>query len=104
VNIPAIDGLWIIELHNGVDSRLTKQMIEDALRPALDVVEQHWNENRHLDSTTLKKDTSAGHGGEGALIIVGKRDQDKFFSNGFEYESVKGNLAFFTGACFGRLY
>lgn len=83
-------------MHNGVDSRLTKQMIDDALRPALDVIEQHWNENRHLDSTTLKKDMSTGHGGEGALIIVGKRDQDKFFSNGFEYESVKGNLAFFT--------
>ena len=103
MNILAFDDLWIIELHNGVDSRLTKQMIDDALRPALDVVERHWNENRHLDSTTLKKDTLEGRGGEGALIIVGKRDQDKFFSNGFEYESVKGNLAFFTGAYFGWL-
>ncbi|KAL4062848.1 ClpP/crotonase-like domain-containing protein [Scleroderma yunnanense] len=83
-----LDGLWIIELHNGDDSRLTKPMIDDALRPALDVVEKHWNENRHV----VEKDSR----GEGALIIVGKRDQDKFFSNGFEYESVKGNPAFFT--------
>lgn len=93
---PALDGLWIIELHNGDDSRLTKKMIDDALRPALDIVEEHWNENRHLVSAP-QQDTPHG---EGALIIVGKRDQDKFFSNGFEYESVKGNLAFFTGTCF----
>lgn len=69
-------------------------MIEDALRPALDLVEDHWRENRQLASNS----GSQRQGGEGALIIVGKRDQDKFFSNGFDYESVKGNLSFFNGA------
>ncbi|KAI6039812.1 ClpP/crotonase-like domain-containing protein [Pisolithus marmoratus] len=89
-------GLWIIELHNGEDSRLTKRMIDDAIRPALDVVEEHWNRNRGFSPTTRSTSVPNGDGGEGALIIIGKRKQDKFFSNGFEYESVKGNLAFFT--------
>ncbi|KIK96592.1 hypothetical protein PAXRUDRAFT_825779 [Paxillus rubicundulus Ve08.2h10] len=81
------DGLWVIELHNGEDSRLTERLIVDALQPALDIAEKHWNENRR---------TTPGTGGEGALIIVGKRDQDKFFSNGFVYEKIKGNSGFFT--------
>lgn len=90
------DGLWIIELHNGEDSRLTKRMIDDAIRPALDLVEEHWNFNRGSSPTTRSKDGSGRDSGEGALIIIGKRSQDKFFSNGFEYESVKGNPAFFN--------
>jgi hypothetical protein len=85
----AQDGLWIIELHNGEDSRLTARLIDDALRPALDMVEKHWKNNRLADPKS--------NAGEGALIIVGKRDQDKFFSNGFLYDSVKNNPAFFTG-------
>ncbi|KIJ66674.1 hypothetical protein HYDPIDRAFT_108581 [Hydnomerulius pinastri MD-312] len=94
------DGLWIIELHNGEDSRLTKLMIDDALRPALDIVEKHWDENRRSARTAEQggqdKSKGSGKGGEGALIIVGKRDQDKFFSNGFVFESIKGNPGFFT--------
>ncbi|KAI6099697.1 ClpP/crotonase-like domain-containing protein [Pisolithus sp. B1] len=89
-------GFWVMELHNGEDSRLTKQMIDDAIRPALDVVEEHWNRNRASPLTTRNKKGSSGDGGDGALIIIGKRNQDKFFSNGFEYESVKGNPIFFT--------
>ncbi|KAG6332491.1 hypothetical protein ID866_6593 [Astraeus odoratus] len=91
-----LDGVWVIELHNGEDSRLTKRMVDDALRPALDVVEKHWTRNRSSVSAGQKKDTSKGVDGAGALIIVGKRDQDKFFSNGFEYESVKNNPRFLT--------
>ncbi|KAI6133520.1 ClpP/crotonase-like domain-containing protein [Pisolithus thermaeus] len=89
-------GCWVMELHNGEDSRLTKQMIDDAIRPALDVVEEHWNRNRASPLTARNKKGSSGDGGDGALIIIGKRNQDKFFSNGFEYESVKGNPTFFT--------
>ncbi|KAG1734131.1 ClpP/crotonase-like domain-containing protein [Suillus lakei] len=83
-------GIWIIELHNGQDSRLTTRMIDEALRPALDVVEYSW---------CAMRDKQANDGadiGGGALIIVGRRDQDKFFSNGFDYETVKGNLSFFN--------
>lgn len=89
-------GLWVMELHNGEDSRLTKRMIDDAIRPALDVVEEHWNRNKASSPTTWSKKGTSEDGGDGALIIIGKRNQDKFFSNGFEYESVKGNPIFFT--------
>jgi len=83
--LSAQEAIWIIELHNGQDSRLTTRMINEALRPALDVIEQSWYATR--DKQTNK--------GAGALIIVGRRDQDKFFSNGFDFEAVKGNLPFF---------
>lgn len=86
--------MWIIELHNGEDSRLTAHLIDDAFRPALDIVERHWTNNR---LAALPDGQHSNHAGEGALIIVGKRDQDKFFSNGFLYESVKNNPGFFTG-------
>ncbi len=45
--------------------------------PALDIVERQWRVQRH---TALE--TKNTEGGKGALIIVGRRDQDKFFSNG----------------------
>lgn len=69
--------LWVIELHNGQDSRLTTTLINKGLRPALDAVEKHWRGR-------WRKAWDAGdkEGGKGALIIVGRRDQDKFFSNG----------------------
>lgn len=80
--------IWIIELHGGQDSRLTTRMIDGALRPALDVVEHNWYAMRD------KQANDGADEGGGALIIVGRRDQDKFFSNGFDYETVKGNLSF----------
>jgi hypothetical protein len=62
-------------------------MIDEALRPVLDIVE-----------CSDKQAGGAGDGkGAGALIIVGRRDQDKFFSNGFDYEAIKGNMSFFKG-------
>lgn len=81
-------------MHNGEDSRLTTRLIDDALRPALDVVERHWENNRLAGS---QHPDPKSNDGEGALIIVGKRDQDKFFSNGFVYDSVKNDPDFFTG-------
>ena len=69
--------MWIIELHNGDENRLTEQMIETAIKPALNIVERDWRATWR--AATKAKDKE---GGKGALIIVGKRDQDKFFSNG----------------------
>ncbi|KAG6850694.1 hypothetical protein H0H93_009852 [Arthromyces matolae] len=83
-------SLWIIELHNGVDSRLSIDLIEKGLKPALDAVERDWRDQWR--ATQNDKDKS---GGKGALIIVGKRDQDKFFSNGLDYESVAQDPNFF---------
>lgn len=88
----------MIELHNGEDSRLTARLIDGALRPALDIVEKHWTNSR-LTALAGSRQT-----GEGALIIVGKRSQDKFFSNGFQYDSVKNNPGFFTGLYRGLCY
>ena len=70
-------SLWIIELHNGQDNRLTHELINKAVMPALDIVEREWRAQRR---TALE--TKNTEGGKGALIIVGRRDQDKFFSNG----------------------
>ncbi|KAG6898200.1 hypothetical protein C0992_003312 [Termitomyces sp. T32_za158] len=69
--------LWIIELHNGIDSRLTADLIDRGLKPALDTVERDWRESWRTSQKNKDKT-----GGKGALIIVGKRSQDKFFSNG----------------------
>lgn len=33
-------------MHNGEDNRLTHDLINKALRPALDIVEQEWREDR----------------------------------------------------------
>ena len=61
----------------GADNRLTETFVTQALKPALDTVERHWRENWRAgrakqDENLLK----------GALILVGNRKQDKFFSNG----------------------
>lgn len=76
-------SLWVIELHNGEDSRLTPALIENGLRPALDAVERHWREQWREAKKTKNKE-----GGGGALIFVGKRNQDKFFSNGLDFVNV----------------
>lgn len=67
--------MWILELHNGVDNRLTQEFIHKAFLPALDTVEREW---RVVQRAAVKRPQEGG----GALIIVGKKDQDKFFSNG----------------------
>lgn len=71
--------LWIIELHNGQDSRLTHELINQGLKPALNTVEKDWRESWRIHMRDQKVNTDEG---KGALIIVGRRDQDKFFSNG----------------------
>ncbi|KAI0050460.1 ClpP/crotonase [Auriscalpium vulgare] len=77
------DGLWQIELHNGKDNRLTHDLVNGAFKPALGQVEREWR--------AAKKDGS----GAGALVITGRLDQDKFFSNGFNLESVVADPTWF---------
>jgi hypothetical protein len=64
-------------LHNGEDNRLTAVMIDHAIKPALDAVERHWRGQWRSAQNVKGKE-----GAKGALIIVGKQSQDKFFSNG----------------------
>ena len=67
-------------MHNGADNRLTDVFIMQAMKPALDTVERHWRENWRAGQA--RKDESLC---KGALILVGNRKQDKFFSNGTCY-------------------
>ncbi|KAF8623726.1 hypothetical protein AX17_007422 [Amanita inopinata Kibby_2008] len=83
--------LWVIELHNGQDNRLTVDLVDNGLKPALDAVERHWRQ--YWRSAQASKDKQ---GGKGALIIVGKRDQDRFFSNGLDFANVLKDHNFFA--------
>lgn len=76
----ATPKLWAIELHNGAHNILALTFINDAIRPALDVVEEEWRKT--LEAARAKGKSAAPDEGKGALIIIGKRDQTKFFSNG----------------------
>jgi len=83
-------SLWIIELHNGHDNRLTVDLVDHGLKPALDAVERDWREQWRTAQKAKDK-----NGGKGALIIVGRRDQDKFFSNGLDFASIVSDPNFF---------
>ncbi|KAG8991155.1 hypothetical protein FRB90_001457 [Tulasnella sp. 427] len=76
-------NIWVLELKNGSDNRLTGVVCTKVIIPALDIVEKEWRIGRNK---ALKADDKAGAGG--ALIIVGRLDQDKFFSNGFDFSEV----------------
>lgn len=65
----------------GEDNRLTDHFVRNAILPALDHVELAWRNS--VRDAKARKDTE---GGKGALVITGKRSQEKFFSNG-EYTS-----------------
>jgi len=82
--------LWIIELHSGPDNRLTHDLINKGLKPALDIVEREWRGQRAQASEDKSSD-----GAKGALIIVGSRNQDKFFSNGLDLSSAMSDPNFF---------
>jgi hypothetical protein len=69
--------VWQIELHNGVDNRLVKSLINDAFKPALQIVEREWRKERAEGKAKQDKNV-----GTAALVIVGRLDQEKFFSNG----------------------
>ncbi|KZV84657.1 ClpP/crotonase [Exidia glandulosa HHB12029] len=74
---------WVIELHYGTDNRLAERVLREGLTPALDIVERDWRE-----STAKARKAGDKQAGHGSLVIVGKRDQEKFFSNGFPYEDI----------------
>lgn len=82
--------LWVLELHNGDDSRLTHDLISKAILPALDEVERSWRQQWREAQKTKNKES-----GRGALIIVGNRKQNKFFSNGLDYENAVKDPLFF---------
>ncbi|KAF8222086.1 hypothetical protein L208DRAFT_1382011 [Tricholoma matsutake] len=82
--------LWVIEMHNGQDNRLTSTLLNQGFRPALDAVEKEWREQWRTAKQNKDK-----NGGKGAVIIVGRRDQDKFFSNGLDFENTVGDTNFF---------
>jgi Delta3-Delta2-enoyl-CoA isomerase len=74
--LAASSNIWQIEIHNAPDNRLTRTVVVDGLLPALDTVEHEWRSS----ARSATKENATGKGG--ALIIVGLRGQDKFFSNG----------------------
>ncbi|PSR88974.1 hypothetical protein PHLCEN_2v4936 [Hermanssonia centrifuga] len=92
-------SLWIIELHNGTDNRLTTAFITSAIIPALDAVERDWRNSWRAAQTNKGE-----QGGKGALIIVGNRGQHKFFSNGLDYENAVKNPFFFPNVFNPMLY
>ena len=76
----ATPKLWVIELHNGVHNVLSLTFINDAIRPALDLVEEEWGKS--VKDAKAKGKSAAPGEGNGAVIIIGKRNQNKLFSNG----------------------
>ncbi|KAG9013917.1 hypothetical protein FRB94_004297 [Tulasnella sp. JGI-2019a] len=77
--------LWLLELRNGTDNRLTGEMLQMVIMPALNLVEKEWRSQWRGSNS----DASVGKASRaGSLIISGPLDQDKFFSNGFDYEEV----------------
>lgn len=66
-------------MHNGEDNRLTHDLINRGLKPALDLVEREWRDSWRAATKAHIPTSSEGNG---ALILIGKRGQDKFFSNG----------------------
>ncbi|KAF9790443.1 ClpP/crotonase-like domain-containing protein [Thelephora terrestris] len=86
--------LWVIELHNGVHNVLALTFVNDAIRPALDVVEEEWRKS--LQAVKTKGKSAGPDEGKGALIIIGKRDQNKFFSNGLDFaHAIRDPVSFF---------
>ncbi|KAI0032518.1 ClpP/crotonase [Vararia minispora EC-137] len=93
----ASDFVWQLEIHNPPDNRLTRAVIAFGLSPALDQVEREWRNIRTSVQAARQRGIEQNENiGSGALIIVGMRGQDKFFSNGFDYPSVVADPTWFT--------
>ncbi len=67
-------SIWLLELRNGRDNRLTGEMCREVISPALDVVEKEWRETRNKAIAEGTKGAGAG-----SLVITGPQDQMKFF-------------------------
>ncbi|PIL35763.1 hypothetical protein GSI_02493 [Ganoderma sinense ZZ0214-1] len=83
--------VWVVEMHNGADNRLTEFFLTQALKPALDTVERLWRENWR--AAVASKDEKLA---QGAVILVGNTQQDKFFSNGLDLAGSQKDPAFKT--------
>ncbi|KAG8969120.1 hypothetical protein FRC03_004435 [Tulasnella sp. 419] len=80
-------NIWVLELQGAKDSRLTGEMCQKGILPALDIVEKEWRNQWREASVSNEKKKGAG---SGALVITGRLSQNKFFSNGFDYPEVIG--------------
>ncbi|PVF93445.1 ClpP/crotonase [Serendipita vermifera] len=78
--------VWCIELHNGVDNRLTHALC-GALSQALDLVEGQWRDKWR--PTFYDKNDTEKVNASGALILTANRKQQKFFSNGFDFPTLQ---------------
>jgi len=87
------DTLWVIEMHHGHDNRLTETFIEKCLKPALDTVAEEWEQG--WAASKEKGKAASEDEGKGALLIVGKKGQEKFFSNGLDFANAIKNPDFF---------
>jgi len=94
-------SIWVLELHNGDDSRLTDKLIKQAVMPALDAVERDWRQRWRATQESNDKNKD---GAKGALIIVGNRKQHKFFSNGLDFEKSLHNPRFWPDVFNPMLY
>lgn len=59
--------VWELEMRNGQDNRLTVSFLRECLMKGLDIVEKDWRTTPNAP---------------GALVISGRKNQQKFFSNG----------------------
>ncbi|KAF8580264.1 ClpP/crotonase [Ramaria rubella] len=82
--------LWLVELRNGLDNRLTAQFLQKAFLPALDHVELAWRNARKIG-----KEQRDPYAGKGALVITGNLKQNKFFSNGLDFDAAISQQGFF---------
>jgi hypothetical protein len=89
----------IAEIHSPPDNRLTKHVVVQGLVPALNCVEREWRELYRAAQAAQRDGTQVEKSlGSGALVIVGLRGQDKFFSNGIvSHRLFAGHL--FTSVC-----
>ncbi|THG97668.1 hypothetical protein EW145_g7571 [Phellinidium pouzarii] len=78
--------LWIIDMHNGEDNRLTYNFINCALKPALDAVEREWRETWQASQVDAKsKSTSSSLSGSGLDYANSIKDLG-FFPGNFTFD------------------
>jgi len=70
-------------MHHAEDNRINPEFIDETLVVALDIVEKDWRSG------------TSENGAPGALVLVGKKSQNKFFSNGLDYANTSKDTGFF---------
>jgi len=84
--------IWVIEVRNGVDNRLSGDVLRELSR-LLNLVEEEWR-SQWGAASKLTNIEEIKTGASGALVITGNIDQEKFFSNGFVWEEVVATPGF----------